>query len=461
MPSFFSLHVAMSGLRAHQYAMSVTAHNIANAGTQGYHRQEARFMPGNPLMGAFAMTGIGIPQLGTGVMVNTVERMRSDYIDSQIRMAGQWAELWSYKDQTLKQIESLVAEPGELGLSNALNRFWNAWEELSVSPESLPSRISVIESGVALSLGFGNLYSSLRQLQARADQDVIDNASRINAIAHEIAHLNEQITRSNSGGFQPNDLLDQRDMLLDKLASITQIQVHGIGGSDMFISISGKTLVQGHSVNEVAITPGDSGRSKLVWAIDGTDVQITGGALLGQLQIRDGTIEDYIARLNTIASTIVDKVNAVHATGITLDGSPAGDFFVPGTNASNMEVAADTMTLGITSPAPDDVYNSLPKMLAAIRDEILIDGETINGAYLGLVSRIGAQSREAASRSQVQNLSLQQLNIQRESISGVSIDEEMLNMVKFQQAYNAAARITSVIDEMIETVISHMGVGGR
>ena len=163
-----------------------------------------------------------------------------------------------------------------------------------------------------------------------------------------------------------------------------------------------------------------------------------------------------------MASTIVDRVNALHLTGLDLNGNPAGPFFDTGTDASNIRVdpalAATPSTLATsTTGRPGD--NQLALDIAGLKDEVLIDGQTIGTAYNNVVVRMGSHSREATTQNDVQELSLQYLRTQRESMAGVSLDEEMINMVKFQQAYNAAARIVSVIDEMIDTVVNRMGVG--
>jgi flagellar hook-associated protein 1 FlgK len=464
MSSFFGLNIAVSALRAQQYAIDVTAHNIANAATPGFHRQEAVFVPGDPLTGSFAMTGLGIPQLGTGVLVQTVRRMQSDYADQQVWMSNQWLGTWSFKNDSLRQVESVISEPGDLGLSTLMDQFWGSWEELSASPESLPARISVVESGVALADRTRTLYRDLRELQTSTDQGIVDNAAQINQLAHEIANINEQVRRSNADGYQPNDLMDRRGLLLDQLSQIARVQVNGASGSELIVSISGKALIQGDHVTEVSVTQGANGWSQLVWADDGSAVQVAGGELAGQLEIRDNVVEGYIQSLNTIAQTIVTRVNALHSTGVTTGGAPAGNFFVPGTDASNIAVESSLVAApdGVaTSTTGNPGDNSLALAIASVKDEVLIDGETIGGAYSGLVALIGSNARQAASRTDAHTLSGQQLATQRESIGGVSLDEEMANMVKFQQAYNAAARVFTVIDEMIGTVITGMGVGGR
>ena len=463
--SFFGLNIAVSGLRAQQIAMNVTAHNIANAGVEGYHRQEAVLVAGNPLLGAFTSSGNGSAELGTGVLIHSIRRMQSSYVDNQIRSTYNWLGSWTYKNDTLQQVESVLSEPGEFGLSASFDKFWSAWQELSVPPQSHSAKISVVQTGVALSHKIRNLYTDLRGIQARADQDLVENADQINRIAHDIAKLNEQIRVSSASGNSASDLLDQRDILLDQLSNIVKIQTNNTTNPELIVSIGGKALVQGDKVVEITVTEDAHGWSELCWSDDGSKVLVTGGQIAGQIDVRDNIIGFYIERLNTIVTKFVDAVNELHSSGITFDGEPAGDFFVSGSDASNIMVNPDLVdmpTRVATSTSGNPGANDIAIAIAALKDEKIMGGdESISSAYRSLVSRIGSDAREARSRAETHHLSLQQLKTQRESVSGVSLDEEMANMVKFQQSYNAAARIFTAIDEMLETVVSRMGVVGR
>jgi flagellar hook-associated protein 1 len=461
---FSSLNIAMSGLRAQQYALEVTSHNIANAGTEGYHRQEAVFAPGAYESGGFTTTGVGVPQLGTGVMIQTVRRMQSEYADQQVRTTQQSMGSWSYRDQTLQQVESALNEPGDNGLSASLDDFWNSWEELSSSPENLPAKTSVIQNASALTDRIHTLYGNLFSLQTRTDQGIADNAAKVNSLAHDIAHLDEQIGVSLAGKSAPNDLLDRRDILLEQLSTVVGVQIAGGNGSELMVTIGGKSLIQGASVTEVAVTKGANGWSQIVWSDDSKPLDITGGELAGQMQMRDDLLQNYVDSLNTIAQTIISRVNALHSTGVMKDGTPAGNFFAPGGSASNISVdpalLADASGVA-TSTTGNSGDNTLVVAIAKVGGETLIDGNTIGGAYSNLVSQIGSQSREASMRTEAYTLTLQQSKTQKEAVSGVSLDEEMLNMVKFQQAYNACARVVTTVDDMIDTMINKMGLVGR
>ncbi len=459
----FGLEVALSGLRAQQFALDVTAHNIANASTEGYRRQEAVLRPGMVINGAFSVNGPGTPKLGTGVEVVEVRRMQSSFIDGQVRTANQNVGSWDAKNQSLEQVEAIFGEPSDNGLSSVLDKFWNSWQELSASPESVPARAAVVEYGTEVSQRIGTLRSDLRNMQFNLDDQIKDDAASINRIAHEIADLNQSIGQSATGSFTPNDLMDRRDILLDELSKIVNISASGKPGSEMMLTINGKILVQGTYVNDVQVTEDSDKWSQVTWA-DGTSIGAKGGALQGRMETRDTIIENYIGSLDKLASGLVESVNATYSKGLTSDGQPAGNFFVAGTNGSNMSVERtliDKPRLVVTSYTGRQGDNVLAQDIAALKDARNIDGDTANSFYIGLVSQIGSLARESKSTSSVQGLSLEQLSNQRESVSGVSLDEEMLNMIKYQKAYAACARMVTTIDEMIDVVINRLGTVGR
>ena len=459
--SFSGLDIALSALRAQQLAMNVTGNNIANAATEGYHRREAVLVPSSAVRNTGTI--LGNPQIGTGVLVQTIRRVQNTYIENQIRLQNQELGMWDYRNESLKQIEAVLGEPGDLGLSATLDKFWNSWEELASTPDSLTAKISVVQAGTSVCDRIKSLYNNFRQLQARVDIALVDNAGEINRLAHEIANINKEITAGSDSVSQPNDMLDRREQLIGQLSKLVPIQVSGSGGLSLMVSVSGKNLIQGGHVTEVALGNSPTGWTGLVWTDDGTDFVANGGQVKAQITIRDDILGGHIADLDSIAQTIISRVNELHTTGTLPDGTACGSFFTPGGDASNISIEASLVNsrgagvgVGITGTEGD---NSLALAMSDVRGDILINGQTIGGAYAGLVATIGTQAREAIAQTGVHNLSVQQLETQRESVSGVSIDEEMVNMVKFQQAYNAAARIMLVLDSMLDTLINKTGVG--
>lgn len=462
--SFSGLDIAVSALRAQQYALNVTGHNIANANTEGYRRQEPIFVTNNPAQGSYALGGSIIPQFGTGVVIQTIRRAQTDYLDGLIRRATDQLGMWQSRNEALGQIESIFGEPGSMGLSGVLDQFWNSWEELASSPDSLPARSAVVDAGVALADRMRKLYGDLLSLQKHTDQTIADCVAQVNTLAQEIAKINNEITGVVSAGNSPNDLLDRRALLIEELSKFVRVEVHGLNGSELMLSIGGKNLVQGTHVNEISVVQGTGAWSDIVWSNDNTQVLINGGQIKGLLYVRDTTIQECIDSLNTIASGLIEAVNAIYSEGRLPNGNPAGNFFASGRNASNIEVEWALISdprMVATGTSGTIADNSIALNISDLRNQPVIDGETIGDAYNSLIARTGANAREAKNQHSVQELSTHQLKLQRASMSGVSIDEEMVNMIKYQQAYNAAARIISVMDEMLDTIISQMGISGR
>lgn len=460
MSLFSGLQTALSGLRAQQMAMDVTSHNIANAGTEGYRRQEIVLAPGTSLTENCAMGSPGTPKIGSGVRVVEVRRMQDEFLDNRIRLVNQQVGSSSTKNSALSEIESSLAEPGASGISSALDSFWNSWQELATSPDQVTAKSSVVAAADDLAVRFQGIYGDLRSAQFQLDSQITNNAKQVNDIAHEIAELNRSISTSANGGYQPNDLIDRRDMLLDDLSKLANIKVSGKSGDELMVSMNGKTFIQGNHVTEVNAVQGGQW-TQLRWADDGTAVDPRGGELQGMIDTRDNVIEGYVTKLNAVASQVVTSVNAVYSQGLDSTGHAIGNFFVAGGNASNMQVtpllesSPGTVATSYMGTAGD---NRLAQAICDIKGQKVIGGLSINDAYGALVGQIGSDVGQAKSSTDVNTLSLQQLTTQREGVSGVSLDEEMINTVRFQQAYNACSRVVTVINEMLDTVVNKMGI---
>ena len=461
MSSFTGINTALSAIRARQAQMNTTGHNIANANTEGYRRQDV-ILTSSVSSGVVSDLGRGIAQLGTGVSIGSIQRAQTDFVDAQIRITNQQSGNWSARNTMLAQLEPVLAEPGDSGLSATLNQFWNSWEDLTASPESVAARTAVAENGAALADRIRNMNYNITNMQTQVDNKVKADVSDINEMATEIASLNELIAQPKTSTNPQNDLLDKRDLLIEQLSQFTDIQVHGSGGADTIISIGGKILVQGNQTSKIDLDY-TSGHANPVWANDGTPVIITSGELRGYIDVRDQTANNYLTMLDKITSAIVTRVNEIHSTGATYIGSRAGNFFVPGSTSANIQIESvllnypSYIAAGAFGNGKND--NSISNQIAGIRREALVDGQTIGAAYTTLIAQIGANTADAKTQSEVQDSALSQRKSQRESIAGVSLDEEMVNMVKFQQSYNAAARILTVMNEMIDTIINRMGSG--
>lgn len=457
--SFGNLSIAVSALRAQQYGLSVTAHNVANAETEGYSRQVANMSATRPVTLANGLNTSGQMQIGTGVVVDSIRRVQDTLLQAQINKQSTETGYWESYNQTMQQIEALLNEPGDIGISSQLDAFWNSWQDLANAPESLAARATIVEEGIQVCDRITSMFQNLRNTQTRINSIISDDIDTINMLARQIADLNGSITSALEVGNSSNDYMDKRDLLVKQLAEYANLEVHG-SGSEMIISIGGKPIVQAAQSFEITTTFGAGGATDLVWADDGSPVSIRNGKIASLIELRDTNIAGYIDSLNQIAEAVIEQVNAVHTTGFDINGDPAQPFFTEGADASNMSVnsafinSPGLVAASITGASGD---NTIANAISEIRDLIIADGKTINGMYNLLVSKIGSDTSRAEDESDIAQLTMNQLETYRESISGVSLDEEMANMTKYQQAYSAAARVFTIVDSMLDTLINRMG----
>ena len=457
---FGNLSIAVSALRAQQYGLSVTAHNVANANTEGYSRQVASMAATRPITLTNGLNSSGKIQIGTGVAVESVRRVQDSLLQAQINSQNTEFGYWTSYNHTMQQIEALVNEPGEMGISNQLDAFWNSWQDLANSPESLAARATVVEEGIQLSDAITGLFQNLRNTRTAINKILTDETITVNTLARQIADLNGSISSSLETGNSSNDFLDKRDLLVKELSELTNLEVHG-SGSEIIISIGGKPIVQANQVFEITSSTGADGKTEFIWSDDETPVLIRNGKIANLIEMRDTNIDGYMNSLNEIAETIIEQVNAVHTTGYDVNGDAAQPFFTEGADASTISVNSEVLNspelvaASITGTSGD---NTIANAISEIRDIVITDGQTINAMYNLLISKIGSDTNRASDEHDVAGLTMNQLEMYRESISGVSLDEEMANMTKFQQAYSAAARIFTIIDSMMDTLINRMGV---
>jgi flagellar hook-associated protein 1 FlgK len=427
------LQTALRGLLAQQRALDVASHNVANANTEGYSRQEAVMAASDALaLPAGAVQSGAGAQLGTGVEVEAYRRIRDVFLDLQYRAQAMRLGDYAAKSRSLDQAELALAEPGDNGIAAQLERFWSGWADLANAPESAATRQALVEHARALASSFAALDSQL----ATVAQQAADEYASITAvpgevvqIADEIANLNAAIRNAFTSGAQPNDLMDRRDVLLDRLAGLAQVSTtdNGDGTIDVAFGDAALPLVDATTVN---------------WPQALTAPQGKLGALL-TLSSPTGTIAAYRADLNTAAKSLADTVNAIHAP-------PSFFTYTAGSEAATLAVAvtpATVRTSTTTSPGANDIALAI----SGLR------GGTADQAYASLVSRIGNDVREAARQETNAQLLLDAVQDRRDSTAGVSLDEEMSNLIRFQRGYQASARAMSTLDEMLDVLINRTG----
>lgn len=432
-PTLQGLQTALSGLLAQQEALDVTGHNIANANTEGYSRETVIMRPSLPIdiPAISSRTGEGA-QLGTGVSVETINHIRNTYLDAQYRTQSSALGAAGTQAEELTQAQSAFNEPSTSGLASQISAFWSAWSELANAPTSDGAKQGVVGAGEQLADMFHQVSAQLTTISTQAGEQyaaLTGPSGEVEQDANQIAKLNGQIKLDEEAGEPPNELLDQRDLLLDKLSNLASLTVvkQPDGTDTVSFGDAAKPLVEGGTVNwPQELTPAATGRL---------------GALLG-LTAPGGPLASYQEALNVVAGGIASAVNALHTS------TP----FFTGTTAATLQVAV-TATQVQTSSTEGAGGNDVALAIAALR------GGAAEQDYAALVGKVGSDVRGARDEQTNLQSTVTAIGNQRQSVSGVSLDEEMTNLISFQRGYEASARTMTAMDSMLETLIEHTGTG--
>lgn len=483
--TFFGFNTALRGLFAQQTAMNTTAHNIANANTPGFTRQSAIFAT-TP---AFSVPSLNKPggagQIGTGITVAEIRRVRDMFLDKQIRTETQSLGKYSTEWEWLSQIETIFMEPSDTGLSTVLDEFWNYWNELSKNAENSPIRTTVKEASITLADTLNNLAQQLDRIYEDINQVTAIRVEQINSIAQQISVLNKQIAAIQGAGDQPNDLRDQRDALMDELAQIIDYEYEELSNGMVNIKIKGVAtppteekvdLVAGLNYNTLSFTytPGAKGTEALQITAGGItyDVACHNGQLQGLANTK-ASIQTYRDNLDKLAFTIAVEINALHESGYDLNNDLGEKYFI-------LPDYTDYTDAALNIKLNDNIKNDESKIAAAKnpvenaageRDNVgdgnnalaiyelsrtvlnSLNNSTVANFYKNTISALGVTANAAKTNETNQQALVDQLTNRRESISGVSIDEEVANMLQYQRSYEAAAKIMTTFDEMIQTIL--------
>jgi flagellar hook-associated protein 1 len=529
--TFHGLETAKRALTASQSALYTTGHNISNANTQGYTRQRVDFRTTNPYNAPYG-------QIGTGVEPGQVIRIRENYLDVQYRTEYNKFGYYSSISQALAKMEDIIHEPSDTGLQAVMDKFWNSLQDLANNPQNSATR-QVVASNGKMFVETLNYYSnSLVRIQSDLGQEIDVKVGEINAIISQIDELNKQIATVEPHGKLPNDLYDRRDLLVDELSKLINIEVNTVipkqygqpsktavglyeirivhaNGSDYGegIKLLEVNATNGHSnINQLNVEKGDKGANTLVTAIKvaGKEIKDLGfGGELGGLiksygyqlpgEVGSGYYPDMLENLNNLTFAFAMEFNHIHTQGYGLgENNNAPIFFDFGSDAINNSYEYDPTIHYAQMIKVNEEIISDPSKIAAAFEEGGYSGDNDNAFrladiftkdfgdyfkdkteetqlgsvpkgltgnfktfYAGLVGDLGVNAQSAnRNRDNVQVL-VDSVDYNRQSISGVSLDEEMTNLVTFQHAYNASARMITVIDEMLDRIINSTGIVGR
>ncbi len=463
MSGFLGLDIAIRSLLAHQQAMEVVSHNIANVNTPGYSRQEAVFT--SEAASYSATSSHATSTGGMGVRLSQIRRISSEFIGRQVRLAKHSYGEWTIVRDTLQQIEAIVSEPSESSLSAIMDEFWAAWRDLSVDPQSTALRANVSERGASLVSTLNTYSEQLTSARHSLNELINGTIQDVNDIAQEVAGLNVQIVRVLAVSDQANDLRDRRDLLLDTLSALVDITVAEEENGSINVFLGGHYLVMWAQAGELAtVSSEDPTLPNIVFKATSEAVRLDGGKLAGIVEARDSVITDVLLSLDTIAETLVIQVNQVHAQGYGLDGVTGRDFF-EGSSAADIALSsavADLSHIATASADPTDPTVGGPgdgsnaTAIAQIADALVLnDGRaTISDYYRSMVATLGLDAEHANQMAASSRVLVDHLEDRRQQVSGVSLDEETVALIRYQRAYQAAARLVSVINELLDDLIA-------
>ena len=464
MSTFSGLTTALSGIVAQRYGLDTTGANVANANTPGYSRQRVTMEPTNP-----ATTGTALFSRwdgpGTGVRVTDIQRVTDELVTARVRQERSTAEFMSVDSAAWSRLEVALGEPGDNGLTSRLSSFWASFQDLANNPDSVAARTQVLQTGAGVTDTLGQVATAAAQAwtDTRGGLDLL--VQEVNATAASVADLNRSIRDASAAGTTPNELLDQRDTLVQRLSELTgaTVRTGELGTLDVFVG--GTAVVRGDQVTALSVDPGSAGTVEAVQAggsvgivgASGAGVDVPGGRIGATLVALTSTWPGVMTSLDATAAGLAATVNTVHAAGKGLDGVAGRPLFT-GTTARTLAVAVtDPAHVAAAAAGAGALDGSHADALAALGR----GPSSPDAAWRSFVSDVGARSQAAARRSGAQAVVVGDVMAAREAVSGVDIDEELTNMVMFQRAYEGAARMLTAVDEALDTLINRTGLVGR
>ena len=630
--SFAGIEIGKRSLMAQNQSIMTAGHNISNADNEGYSRQRVNLRAFDPLYRPDLTREERPGQVGQGIDVQSVTRIRDELLDIRITAQANLESYWETRDKYYSMLEKLYNEPDDISIRTTMDKFWDSWQELSVYPESQAARQAVVSRGESMVNGVKQRFIGLQGVAAMINGDIEATVKQVNDFSLQIAEINKEIIRSEAMGDYPNDLYDRRDLMVEKLSKLINITTDRRDPDEFMVHIDGHILVQGGAARTYDVVPltDNNGYTKVVWADTQNDAFFAGGSLGALIELRDVDIRTEVQNLNTVAMNFADLVNDIHRNSVGANNVTGLDFFIEepfvantlgnydrngdgvedstyifrisGSNELHLQEQtglAGVMTLSgiggnvdvpyyatdtvetvinrindsssevkayldrnnrlvlkaVTASSPDNPdfvirhvedsgffltgyagllagsgeenaydfnqanavdflaaavregedgnaaryavapvlnpagYMSVNKdiqkdvlsvaagkaghngvveagdgssavEIAALRNNPVMIGRsrTFDDYFAESVTNVGLKGEQAQTNLLSQNAIMADLRDLRDSISGVNIDEELADIIKFQHGYNAAAKFISVVDELLDTVINRLGV---
>ena len=444
-----TMYLATGAMAADQGALEATTNNAANVNTPGYSREVPILQENPPVV-------VGDLSFGTGVSLAKLESVRDSILQLRIQQeTGQQGQLNSFTG-ALSQAQTLFTA-GASDIGSQISNLFSSISQLSTNPSSIALRQGVLTAASNLTSTFNNTASNLSRQQSSLDLNVVQSVQQVNTLTQQIAGLNGQITSLQNLGQEAGTFIDQRDVLINQLSGLIDVSEIKSDSGITLTTSNGTALVSGTRSFSLTTQPGASGVQHIF--SQGKDITSTlsSGALGGLIEVRDQKIPALLSSLDTLASGLATAFNSANTAGFDLNGNGGGALFTPvagAGSAANIAVAIIDPSLIAASSDGSAGSNGNLANLSAIQNQTTISGATPITYYGNIVFSVGNDVSSGTAELQSSKLVLQQLQNQRGSISGVSLDEEAANMTRYQQAYDAAARIVTTVNQMLETVIN-------
>ncbi|MGA0963047.1 MAG: flagellar hook-associated protein FlgK [Ilumatobacteraceae bacterium] len=442
MSTWAGISTALSSLRTQRVAIDVAGQNIANVNTPGYVRQRVD------------MTA------GIGVNVSAISRLHNGILGDRSRTESAQLQNLSIASNVVNDVEGVFPEPTTYGFQEKLDALWSSFSNVARDPNNAAARVQVLSQANAAADWLNNAATELEDITANYSSGLANLVTTVNGYAKELSELNVAVSQSVENTQAANALLDRRGYVADQLAQLVGGSYHTNDSNQLSVTLGGGTLA-GPSTYATLQVASAGGVTSLQWAGDSTTATVTSGAANGYLTAVNTTVDSWMTTLDSVASALTTTVNAVQTTGFDRDGNAGANLF-SGTTAATISVAlTDGADIAASAIAPSGGVASLDGSKA---DAMAALGTAANGPdelYQELVVSLGFAIQAADQAAATQESLASSITSQIDTESGVSIDEEMANLIAYQRAYEAAARVLTAIDAVLETLINRTGVVGR
>jgi len=448
---FGTMAIATGALGAEQSALNATTNNVANVNTPGYSRQRPDLVENDPVV-------VGSVTYGTGVSLRQLESLRDPILQVRIQEETQQQGQLNASVTAMQQAQSqFTTSSGDIGTE--ISNFFTSLDQLSTDPTNLSLRQGVLTAAGNMATAFNNTANNLSQQRSNLDLEVSQDVKQINVLTGQIATLNNQISQLQGVHQDASALVDQRDVLIGQLSGLIDVSTIQSDNGLTLTTSNGTALVVGGQSFALSTQTNAAGMQDVYGQGADITTKLSGGDLAGILQVRDQTIPALLSNLDTLAAGLANALNTANKGGFDLSGNAGGNLFVA--PPASGQGAASSLALQITDPAliaasSDGTPGSNGNLAAfsAVHDQPVAGGQTPTNYYSSIVFNVGNAVANGSAELSSSQLILNQLQDQRNSISGVSLNEEAANMVQYQRAFDAAAQVITTINDMLYTVIN-------